>query len=178
MSTRTAIFKEQADGSYQGIYCHHDGYIEGVGAMLNMYYQNPDKIQRVIDKGVPLSSIGMAEDVKQADIEDYRSQRDNDGTLLFCVYVNYQAEKFIADSLEKIRGFNYLTLTTNDEIDGYHETIHDEDVFVPYRGSDNNGYLYVQTLSGTWLVSYRKSNGDMTKFTPLSRYLQPAERFK
>lgn len=28
MGTRTAIFKEQADGTYQGIYCHWDGYIE------------------------------------------------------------------------------------------------------------------------------------------------------
>ncbi len=26
MGTRTAIFKEQADGTYQGIYCHWDGY--------------------------------------------------------------------------------------------------------------------------------------------------------
>ncbi|MUN83853.1 hypothetical protein EZ054_13565 [Enterococcus faecalis] len=33
MGTRTAIFKEQADGTYQGIYCHWDGYIEGVGAV-------------------------------------------------------------------------------------------------------------------------------------------------
>lgn len=29
MGTRTAIFKEQADGTYQGIYCHWDGLYRG-----------------------------------------------------------------------------------------------------------------------------------------------------
>ncbi len=55
MGTRTAIFKEQADGTYQGIYCHWDGYIEGVGAVLYEHYQDPEKIQKVINqKKVPV----------------------------------------------------------------------------------------------------------------------------
>ena len=50
MSTRTAIFKEQVDGTFQGIYCQSDGYIEGVGAMLYNYYQDTEKVQRLIDR--------------------------------------------------------------------------------------------------------------------------------
>ena len=44
MSTRSLIWKEQQDGSYKGVYCHNDGYIEdGVGETLFKYY-NSDNV--------------------------------------------------------------------------------------------------------------------------------------
>lgn len=170
MSTRTAIFKEQADGTFQGIYCQNDGYIEGVGAMLHEYYQNPDKVQRLIDNGMALSSIGISE---QAQVIDYSQHPDlytEDRVIKFCFSVNEYKEQFLANKLEQIRTFNYLTLEENGEVAGYHQTIAGKNVFVPFRGSDNNGYLYVQKLSGKWLVSTMKSDGDMTKFKTLNQY--------
>ncbi|EPH71424.1 hypothetical protein D929_02206, partial [Enterococcus faecalis 02-MB-P-10] len=59
MGTRSAIFKEQKDGTFQGIYCHWDGYIEGVGAVLYEHYQDPRKTQRLINQKKALSSLGV-----------------------------------------------------------------------------------------------------------------------
>ena len=59
MSTRSLIWLEVSDGSYRGIYCHHDGYIKrGVGETLLKYYQDYDRIVRLINLG-GLSSLGM-----------------------------------------------------------------------------------------------------------------------
>lgn len=59
MSTRSLIWLEVSDGSYRGIYCHNDGYIlNGVGETLLKYYQDYDRIARLINLG-NLSSLGM-----------------------------------------------------------------------------------------------------------------------
>lgn len=58
MSTRSLIWQEQGDGSFKGIYCHHDGYIKGVGETLLKYYANYDRLTRLINLG-GLSSLGM-----------------------------------------------------------------------------------------------------------------------
>ena len=60
MSTRSAIIKQQADGSYLGIYCHNDGYPEaphGVGHKLITHYTDEDKINELIALG-DLSQLG------------------------------------------------------------------------------------------------------------------------
>lgn len=51
MSTRSAIIERLADGSYRGIYCHFDGYEEGVGSQLLLHYRNPETVSRLIDLG-------------------------------------------------------------------------------------------------------------------------------
>lgn len=52
MSTRSFIGIHRPDGSIDGIYCHFDGYlIDGVGEMLLNHYQNPDKIESLIQLG-------------------------------------------------------------------------------------------------------------------------------
>lgn len=172
MSTRTAIFKEQHDGTFQGIYCQSDGYIEGVGAMLHDYYQDPEKVQRLIDYGKALSSLGISEKARIIDYTNRPNIYNEEGIIKYCFSVNDYPEKFIAKDLEQIRTFNYFTLKEDNEIDGYHENIAGKDTFVPYRGSDNNGYLYVQKQSGQWLVSTLKSDGEMTKFKPLNSYFK------
>jgi hypothetical protein len=50
MSTRSAIIMKTETG-YAGIYCHFDGYCTGVGAVLNEYYQDSDKVARLIALG-------------------------------------------------------------------------------------------------------------------------------
>lgn len=57
MSTRSFISKLNTDGTITGIYCHHDGYPNGVGKMLNENYTNPDKIKALFGLG-DLSSLG------------------------------------------------------------------------------------------------------------------------
>jgi len=56
MSTRSNIGCEYADGSVRFIYCHFDGYIEGVGAILKQYYDKYN-IDYLLDLG-DLSVLG------------------------------------------------------------------------------------------------------------------------
>ena len=51
MSTRCRIGIKNADNSVSSIYCHHDGYVEGVGKKLDEYWNNKDEIIELIASG-------------------------------------------------------------------------------------------------------------------------------
>ena len=51
MSTRSRIGIQNQDGSVSSIYCHFDGYPEGVGATLNEHYSNRQKLNMLINLG-------------------------------------------------------------------------------------------------------------------------------
>lgn len=57
MSTRSAIGRLNADGTVHAIYCHFDGYPEGVGVKLARHYQDAAKVDQLIGLG-DLSSLG------------------------------------------------------------------------------------------------------------------------
>lgn len=50
MATRSTIGIKQGD-KVTAIYCHFDGYREGVGAVLQNHYQDVDKVQRLMNLG-------------------------------------------------------------------------------------------------------------------------------
>jgi hypothetical protein len=50
MATRSSIAMVVPEG-IRSIYCHHDGYPEGVGAMLSQHYTDPAKITQLLDLG-------------------------------------------------------------------------------------------------------------------------------
>lgn len=56
MSTRSAIIQKTDDG-FKGIYCHYDGYPDGVGKTLEAHYKDADKVARLIALG-EISSLG------------------------------------------------------------------------------------------------------------------------
>lgn len=51
MSTSAFIIQKINKDCYRGIYCHFDGYEEGVGKTLVEHYQDPVKISELIDLG-------------------------------------------------------------------------------------------------------------------------------
>lgn len=51
MGTRCLIALEDEYGQYESIYCHWDGYIEGVGQILKENYMKLDKIKHLIELG-------------------------------------------------------------------------------------------------------------------------------
>lgn len=55
MSTRSTIAIEFADGTVQQVYCHSDGYLEGVGAWLLKDFSDPSSVRDLIDAGNMLS---------------------------------------------------------------------------------------------------------------------------
>lgn len=44
MSTNSTISIKRADGTQTSIYCHWDGYIEGVGVTLQLAYNTAEKV--------------------------------------------------------------------------------------------------------------------------------------
>ena len=57
MSTRSIIAKENADGTFTGIYCHWDGYPEHNGSILINHYTDDQKINQLLKLG-DLSILG------------------------------------------------------------------------------------------------------------------------
>jgi hypothetical protein len=51
MSTRSSIALLNEDGSVSQIYCHFDGYPEGVGLTLRQFYDTRDKVEALINLG-------------------------------------------------------------------------------------------------------------------------------
>ena len=57
MATRSTIALEYADGTVHKVYCHWDGYLDNNGRILFDSYQDPFKVQRLMDLG-DISSLG------------------------------------------------------------------------------------------------------------------------
>ena len=51
MATRSRIGMEMPNGKVKSIYCHHDGYPEGVGATLQEHYVDPEKVLALVALG-------------------------------------------------------------------------------------------------------------------------------
>jgi hypothetical protein len=49
MGTRSAVFYKTKEGDFKGSYIHWDGYIEGVGIMLQTYYRDKKVIKKLVD---------------------------------------------------------------------------------------------------------------------------------
>ena len=57
MSTRCLIGRKIKDNKVEYIYCHHDGYLDGVGETLKTYYTNDSVIDKLMALG-DLSALG------------------------------------------------------------------------------------------------------------------------
>ena len=88
MSTRSRIGMLMPDGKVKSIYCHWDGYPEGVGRKLQKYYTTPEKVEELLSLG-DISSLGDHYDEKiskadwkkfdlsPAEIEDFMEKEKN-----------------------------------------------------------------------------------------------------
>ena len=75
MSTRSFIGIENLDGSVTGVYCHYDGYLEGVGATLKAHYTTVRQVLDLVSLG-SLSSLSEDVDVTQAFHRDRGEELD------------------------------------------------------------------------------------------------------
>lgn len=71
MSTRSRIGIENPDGTIRSIYCHFDGYPDGVGDTLIKHYSDPVKLRQLIDLG-SISILG--EEIGEQ--HDFNARRD------------------------------------------------------------------------------------------------------
>jgi len=51
MSTRSYIAKKQPDDTFKAIYCHYDGYPEGVGQTLVESFTDESKVDKLLELG-------------------------------------------------------------------------------------------------------------------------------
>lgn len=65
MSTRSYIGIQHNDGSVDVIYCHSDGYLSNNGKLLFENYQDPEKVQELINLG-GLSCLGTSPEADPA----------------------------------------------------------------------------------------------------------------
>lgn len=78
MSTRSTIWIKNQD-SFEGIYCHFDGYLDGVGKTLFEHYNREELVRKLISQG-DASYIGET-------IEDsrfYHTWRNEDLHIFKC----------------------------------------------------------------------------------------------
>ena len=73
MSTRSRIGIQNPNGSVSSIYCHFDGYPEGVGATLNEHYSNRQKLNMLINLG-DISILG--ENVSTMDKHSFNNPKE------------------------------------------------------------------------------------------------------
>ena len=73
MATRSRIGYETASGKIKTIYCHWDGYPEGVGKILQEKYTNPTDVEELIKLG-DISSL--RETLEETEKECYEKEKE------------------------------------------------------------------------------------------------------
>lgn len=76
MSTNSTIRINRADGTQTGIYCHWDGYVSGVGTILQLAYNTAEKVEELLKLG-DLSSLGyyiIPEEGKEHSVDGERQE--------------------------------------------------------------------------------------------------------
>lgn len=73
MSTRSIIAVEKDNGKYLAVYCHYDGYPDGVGKMLVENYSDYDKALQLVKHG-NISSLDK--DILKVDGHSFGSKAD------------------------------------------------------------------------------------------------------
>lgn len=69
MSTRSRIGLLRPDGTIASIYCHFDGYLEGVGKTLRENYASTEKVEQLIALG-DLSVLDATPETSHAYMRD------------------------------------------------------------------------------------------------------------
>lgn len=94
MSTRSRIgIEDQETGKVRSVYCHFDGYLDGVGQTLVDHYKDREKVEELIALG-DLSALGEEIGVKHD--FDYGSKLDwddPDRAHLRCMVLAYQRDR-------------------------------------------------------------------------------------
>ena len=74
MSTNSTIKIKRTDGTETAIYCHYDGYIEGVGTTLQLAYNTAEKVEELLKLG-DLSTLGYYPNPKEGEEHSFEGKR-------------------------------------------------------------------------------------------------------
>ena len=110
MATRSLILKRSNDGNLTGIYCHWDGYPDGVGRKLIDHYNDPVKVASLLALG-DISMLGY----ELSDTIAYCRDRKEEMSLPF-VFASIEAIK--DTNFEYVHVFDGTAWTTYDLLNG------------------------------------------------------------
>jgi hypothetical protein len=74
MATRSTIAQLNKDGTITSIYCHWDGYPEGVGSVLDNHYNTDEMVDKLLNIG-DISTL--CENIDQTMKNSYRVTNNN-----------------------------------------------------------------------------------------------------
>jgi hypothetical protein len=104
MATRSRIGIENENGTISSIYCHFDGYPDGVGKTLKEHYTDRNKIQSLIDLG-DISSLG--EQVSTMDEHSFNNPKEDVTVAYHRDRGEAKNEARVDNSLEAFSRSNY-----------------------------------------------------------------------
>jgi hypothetical protein len=122
MATRSRIGMEMPTGEVKSIYCHWDGYPEGVGATLKEHYTNPEKVEALVALG-DISSLGRNVALNVPGMQHTFDNPDPDVTVAY----------------HRDRQEPYNPARVDASIESF-------------KRSDFEEYGYVYTINGEWLT--------------------------
>lgn len=102
MATRSNIGLEKEDGSVEFIYCHWDGYLEHNGAILQQYYNDREKVEKLLSCG---DISALYPDVEKSLETAY--DKNDAGTVL-------SSKEFWLSTLKSDYGIEYVYVFTKD----------------------------------------------------------------
>ena len=82
MATRSRIAIENQDGTVTSIYCHFDGYLDGVGKTLFEHYDR-EKTEKLIE-------LGAISVLKESTLDTIAYHRDRNEDLYFETFPNVE----------------------------------------------------------------------------------------
>ena len=96
MATRSRIGMEQPNGEVRSIYCHWDGYPEGVGATLQEHYVDPEKVEALI----ALGNISVLQPLVEPDVPGVEHSFANPAPCVTIAYHRDRGEEFRAPRID------------------------------------------------------------------------------
>ena len=90
MATRSRIGMEMPNGEVKSIYCHWDGYPEGVGATLKEHYTDPAKVEALI----ALGDISVLEPLVEPDVPGVEHSFNKPAPCVTVAYHRDRGESF------------------------------------------------------------------------------------
>lgn len=87
MATRATIALEYADNTVGQIYVHWDGYLEYTGKTLLTHYQDPFKVQQMIDLG-NMSQLG-----REIHSTSSANTRSEDSSCVFYTHIEDESDE-------------------------------------------------------------------------------------
>jgi len=142
MATRSRIGIVNEDGTVSSIYCHWDGYVEGVGAYLVNFYTDRDKVKALIDLG---AISCLRQEVAPPPVFDTDDENVVNGEKILTKFGvmsrNHTFDKpmeGVTVAYHRDRGEDYISPRVDKSLDDYFQ-------------DDIEEYGYAFTLDGVWL---------------------------